>query len=72
MFSFVSVSVVNGEILHIVKISRLHMGAYLCVASNEVPPSVSARVDVRVQCKLFQADQFFNLNNYFLKMIFKP
>ncbi|XP_008546014.1 lachesin isoform X2 [Microplitis demolitor] len=44
-----SVSVVNGEILHIVKISRLHMGAYLCVASNEVPPSVSARVDVRVQ-----------------------
>ncbi|XP_034945041.1 opioid-binding protein/cell adhesion molecule homolog isoform X2 [Chelonus insularis] len=44
-----SVSVVNGEVLHIVKISRLHMGAYLCIASNEVPPSVSARVDVRVQ-----------------------
>ncbi|KAG8034035.1 hypothetical protein G9C98_008516 [Cotesia typhae] len=40
---------VNGEVLHIVKISRLHMGAYLCIASNEVPPSVSARVDVRVQ-----------------------
>ncbi|XP_063986692.1 lachesin isoform X2 [Diachasmimorpha longicaudata] len=44
-----SVSVVNGEVLHIIKISRLHMGAYLCIASNEVPPSVSARVDVRVQ-----------------------
>ncbi|XP_044018240.1 lachesin-like isoform X2 [Aphidius gifuensis] len=44
-----SVNVVNGEILHIIKISRLHMGAYLCIASNEVPPSVSARVDVRVQ-----------------------
>ncbi|KAK0082302.1 hypothetical protein PV325_010732 [Microctonus aethiopoides] len=25
------------------------MGAYLCIASNEVPPSVSTRVDVRVQ-----------------------
>lgn len=47
----VSVNVVNGEVLHIVKISRLHMGAYLCIASNEVPPSVSARVDLRVQCK---------------------
>ncbi|XP_033213898.1 lachesin-like [Belonocnema kinseyi] len=44
-----SVSVVDGEVLHIVKISRLHMGAYLCIASNGVPPSVSRRVSLRVQ-----------------------
>ncbi|XP_024945941.1 lachesin isoform X10 [Cephus cinctus] len=43
------VNFVNGEVLHIVKISRLHMGAYLCIASNEVPPSVSSRVEIRVQ-----------------------
>ncbi|XP_070156421.1 neurotrimin isoform X4 [Polyergus mexicanus] len=44
-----SVNVVDGEVLHIVKISRLHMGAYLCIASNGVPPSVSKRVSLRVQ-----------------------
>ncbi|XP_045496843.1 lachesin-like isoform X2 [Colias croceus] len=35
---------VNGAVLHLVKVSRLHMGAYLCIASNGVPPSVSKRV----------------------------
>lgn len=42
---------VDGEILHITKVSRLHMAAYLCVASNGVPPSISKRVQLRVQCK---------------------
>lgn len=49
---FVSVNVVDGEVLHITKVSRLHMGAYLCIASNGVPPSISKRVMLRVQCKL--------------------
>ncbi|KAL0832136.1 hypothetical protein ABMA28_001600 [Loxostege sticticalis] len=35
---------VSGAVLHLVKVSRLHMGAYLCIASNGVPPSVSKRV----------------------------
>ncbi|KAF9405164.1 hypothetical protein HW555_013978, partial [Spodoptera exigua] len=35
-----SVSVVDGETLTITKVSRLHMGAYLCIASNGVPPSI--------------------------------
>jgi len=39
-------------VLHIVRVSRLHMGAYLCIASNGVPPSISKRVVLRVQCKL--------------------
>lgn len=47
----VSVNVVDGEVLHVTKVSRLHMGAYLCIASNGVPPSISKRVLLRVQCK---------------------
>lgn len=47
----VVVNVVDGEVLHIVKISRLHMGAYLCIASNDVPPRVSQRISLRVQCE---------------------
>ncbi|BES91932.1 Immunoglobulin V-set domain [Nesidiocoris tenuis] len=43
------VNVVDGEVLTIRKVSRLHMGAYLCIASNGVPPSISRRVFLRVQ-----------------------
>ncbi|CAB3360898.1 Hypothetical predicted protein [Cloeon dipterum] len=43
------VSVVDGELLYITRVSRLHMGAYLCIASNGVPPSISKRVLLRVQ-----------------------
>lgn len=46
-----AVNAVDGELLHINKVSRLHMTAYLCVASNGVPPSISKRVQLRVQCK---------------------
>lgn len=48
---YFTVNVVDGEILSITKVSRLHMAAYLCVASNGVPPSISKRVMLRVQCK---------------------
>ena len=34
------------------KITRSEMGAYLCIASNGVPPSVSRRIMVNVNCKL--------------------
>ncbi|XP_048505195.1 lachesin isoform X2 [Athalia rosae] len=44
-----TVEVVNGEVLHIAKISRLHMGAYLCIASNGIPPSTSKRIVLLVQ-----------------------
>ena len=27
------------------------MGAYLCIAKNEVPPAISKRVFIYVQCK---------------------
>ncbi|CAG2113521.1 unnamed protein product [Medioppia subpectinata] len=36
-----SETTLEGERLTIYKVSRLHMGAYLCIAQNGVPPSVS-------------------------------
>nr|CAH7760257.1 unnamed protein product [Callosobruchus chinensis] len=36
----------EGERLDLIKISRLDMGAYLCIASNGVPPTVSKRIKV--------------------------
>ncbi|ERL84576.1 hypothetical protein D910_02005 [Dendroctonus ponderosae] len=44
-----NVNVVDGEVLFITKVSRLHMGVYLCIASNGVPPSISKRVQLKVQ-----------------------
>jgi len=48
---FPTVKVTDSEVLNIPKVSRLHMGAYLCIASNEVPPSVSKRITLKVQCE---------------------
>nr|CAD7259394.1 unnamed protein product [Timema shepardi] len=38
----------EGEVLELSRISRLDMGAYLCIASNGVPPTVSKRIKVSV------------------------
>ncbi|XP_076242987.1 neurotrimin [Calliopsis andreniformis] len=38
------VATVDGSNFTITKVNRLHMGAYLCIASNGVPPSVSKRI----------------------------
>ncbi|XP_042898660.2 lachesin isoform X2 [Parasteatoda tepidariorum] len=38
----------DGNQLNISRVSRLHMGAYLCIASNGVPPSVSRRILLHV------------------------
>ncbi|KAL1431212.1 hypothetical protein MTO96_014593 [Rhipicephalus appendiculatus] len=39
---------VKGTWLNITKVSRLHMSAYLCIASNGVLPSVSRRIILEV------------------------
>ncbi|KAK8788765.1 hypothetical protein V5799_021458 [Amblyomma americanum] len=39
---------VKGTWLNITKVSRLHMSAYLCIASNGVLPSVSKRIVLEV------------------------
>lgn len=44
----VKVTVVENESLNITKVTRKHMGAYLCIASNGVPPSVSRRIMLQV------------------------
>ncbi|XP_069702849.1 opioid-binding protein/cell adhesion molecule homolog isoform X2 [Periplaneta americana] len=35
---------VEGPVFSIMRVNRLHMGAYLCIASNGVPPTVSKRI----------------------------
>lgn len=42
------VSKYQGEYLNISKVTRLHMGAYLCIASNGVQPSISKRILLKV------------------------
>uniref|UniRef100_T1GEZ9 Ig-like domain-containing protein n=1 Tax=Megaselia scalaris TaxID=36166 RepID=T1GEZ9_MEGSC len=39
----------DGEILPLQKVSRSEMGAYLCIATNGVPPSVSKRIILDVE-----------------------
>ncbi|XP_020290107.1 lachesin-like isoform X2 [Pseudomyrmex gracilis] len=39
----------NGEQLNLTKITRNEMGAYLCIATNGVPPTVSKRITVDVE-----------------------
>lgn len=41
----------RGEELRITKISRNDMGAYLCIATNGVPPAISKRITINVHCK---------------------
>lgn len=49
----VAVSSVEGTFLNITKVNRLHMGSYLCIASNGVPPSVSKRIMLTVHCTYY-------------------
>uniref|UniRef100_A0A1B6KD26 Ig-like domain-containing protein n=1 Tax=Graphocephala atropunctata TaxID=36148 RepID=A0A1B6KD26_9HEMI len=45
----VTVNVFDGEQLNLTRITRNEMGAYLCIATNGVPPSVSKRIIVDVE-----------------------
>lgn len=54
--SYFAVAVYEGEQLNLTRISRSEMGAYLCIASNSIPPSVSKRIIVDVECKYVQYD----------------
>lgn len=46
-----AVASVEGSLFNITKVNRLHMGAYLCIASNGVPPTVSKRIMLIVHCE---------------------
>ena len=44
--------VISGDCKDVfLKVRREDMGAYLCIASNDVPPAVSKRVYLMVQCE---------------------
>ena len=44
-------AVVESRRLNLPKISRLHMGDYMCVASNGIAPLATKKYRIRVQCK---------------------
>ena len=56
----------QGENLNIARVGREQMGAYLCIASNDVPPAVSKRISLNVNCKLIITSREANITNLFL------
>ncbi|KAL0901640.1 hypothetical protein ABMA27_006849 [Loxostege sticticalis] len=42
------VTSIEGEVVNLTKVTRSEMGAYLCIAANGVPPSVSKRIMLHV------------------------
>ena len=54
---FSTVNEVEGEVLEMVKVNRLEMGGYLCIATNSIPPSVSKLIKLSVECKWFRQKQ---------------
>ncbi|XP_071447292.1 lachesin-like [Hetaerina americana] len=44
----VKVDTYNGSMLHFWRLDRRQMGAFLCIASNDVPPAVSKRIILNV------------------------
>lgn len=51
IFRIMKALAVEGEMLWLTKITRSEMGIYLCIASNQVPPSVSKRMKLQIHCK---------------------
>ncbi|XP_061711302.1 lachesin-like [Cydia pomonella] len=45
----IQVSSLEGPVLNISRVSRQHAGAYLCIASNGVPPTLSKRIMLTVE-----------------------
>jgi len=41
----------EGDVLNFMKVDRQHLGAYMCIAKNDVPPSVSKRIFLHVNCE---------------------
>ncbi len=49
----------EGTHLDLNKVSRYDMAAYLCIASNGVPPTVSKRITLSVECKFISPKNHF-------------
>ena len=63
---------VQGEVLDLIRISRTEMGAYLCIAQNGVPPSISKRIILTVECEYHQStcQVIMNPRAFMLIMLF--
>ena len=48
----------EGTELPLVSVKREQMGAFMCIARNNVPPAVSRRIVLNVHCK-FKSRQVF-------------
>ena len=63
-----------GEQLDLIRVSRTEMGAYLCIAQNSVPPSISKRIILNVECKsqiVYHKDKHFLMSNVPLSSLLK-
>ena len=49
---------VTGPVLRLWKVSRMDMGAYMCIARNGVPPAVSKRIELGIDCEYHSNDLF--------------
>ena len=49
-FSLLPAEEVTGSVLKLWKVSRMDMGAYMCIARNGVPPAVSKRIELGIDC----------------------
>lgn len=47
-----SESLVNSNVLEIMQVSREHMGVYICIASNGIPPPAIKKTKLEVACEL--------------------
>jgi hypothetical protein len=52
-----------GAELELLHVSRFDSGVYLCVATNGVPPAVSKRVRLYVDCESLNASRWAYLVN---------
>jgi hypothetical protein len=41
----------KGQALNLMNVRRDQMGAFFCIAKNDVPPAVSRRIVLNVHCK---------------------
>lgn len=49
---FIPESLVNSNVLEIMQVSREHMGVYICIASNGIPPPAIKKTKLEVACEL--------------------
>ena len=68
----------TGDSLTLANLNRFQSGVYLCIANNQVPPSVSKRVQVSTNCYImykmsglswFEVEKSFQIDtsSYFMK-----